>query len=41
MKKTILKIVVTTMLLLALGGTSAVADGVPAPICYPRPCRVQ
>jgi len=41
MKKTILKIVVTTFLLLALGATFAVADSVPAPICYPRPCPVQ
>jgi hypothetical protein len=41
MKKTILKIVVTTLLLLALGASSAVADGVPLPGCYPRPCQVQ
>lgn len=38
MKKTILRIVVTTLLLVALGTTAAVADTVPAPVCYPRPC---
>jgi hypothetical protein len=41
MKKTILKIVVTTLLLLALGASSAVADGIPAPMCYPRPCTMR
>jgi hypothetical protein len=41
MKKTILKIVVTSLLLLALGASSAVADTVPAPVCYPRPCPMQ
>jgi len=40
MKRTIIKIVVTTLLLLALGA-SAVADGVPLPMCYPKPCPVQ
>lgn len=41
MKKTILKIVVTTLLLLALGGTSAVADSIPKPICWPSPCSLK
>jgi len=42
MKGTILKIVVTTSLLLALGAYSAVADTAPAPGCWPRPpCSVQ
>ena len=41
MKRTIIKIVVTTLLLLALGASSAVADSVPMPMCYPRPCTVQ
>jgi len=41
MKKTIIRIVVTTLLLLALGATSAVADGVPLPMCYPNPCSTQ
>jgi hypothetical protein len=41
MKKTILRIVVTTLLLLALGASSAVADGVPLPACYPKPCQAQ
>lgn len=41
MKKTILKIVVTTLLLLALGASSAVADTVPAPMCYPTRCPRQ
>jgi len=41
MKGIILKIVVTTSLLLALGISSAVADTGPAPMCYPNPCSVQ
>ena len=41
MKGIILKIVVTTSLLLALGASSAVADTAPAPTCYPHPCSVQ
>jgi len=41
MKRTILRIVVTTLLLLALGASSAVADGVPLPMCYPKPCPAQ
>jgi len=41
MKGLILKVVVTTSLLLALGASSAVADTVPAPMCYPNPCLVQ
>ena len=38
MKRTIRKIVVTALLLLALGASSAVADSVPMPVCYPKPC---
>jgi hypothetical protein len=41
MKKTVLRIVVTTFLLLALGATTAVADGVPAPMCWPERCPGQ
>ncbi|HVG91297.1 MAG TPA: hypothetical protein VNB54_07385 [Alphaproteobacteria bacterium] len=41
MKKTILRIVVTTLLLLALGASSAVSDSVPLPMCYPKPCPTQ
>jgi len=41
MKGTILKIVVTTSLLLALDASSAVADTTPMPMCYPNPCSVQ
>ncbi len=41
MKRTIIKIVVTTLLLLALGASSAVADGIPKPMCWPNPCSVQ
>jgi hypothetical protein len=40
MKKTILRIVVTTLLLLALGASAAVADSTPLPMCYPKPCPV-
>jgi hypothetical protein len=38
MKRTILKTVITTLLLLSLGASSAVADGIPAPVCYPIRC---
>lgn len=41
MKKTVLKIVITTLLLLALGASSAVADGIPAPMCWPNPCSLK
>jgi len=41
MKGTILKIVATTSLLLALGVYSAVADTTPMPTCYPNPCSVR
>ena len=39
--KTVLRIVVTTLLLVALGTTAAVADSVPLPMCYPKPCPVK
>jgi hypothetical protein len=41
MNKTILRIVMTTLLLLALGTTSAVADSLPMPMCWPNPCSAQ
>jgi hypothetical protein len=41
MKKTVLRIVVTTFLLVALGTTAAVADTTPMPACWPKPCSVQ
>jgi hypothetical protein len=41
MKKTTIKILATALLLLALGGTSAVGGTTPAPICYPNPCSAQ
>jgi hypothetical protein len=41
MKKTIVRIVVTSLLLLALGSTTAVADGTPMPMCWPNPCATQ
>jgi len=41
MKGIILKIFVTTSLLLALGASSAAADTTPMPGCYPHPCSAQ
>jgi hypothetical protein len=41
MKKTILRLVAATLLLLALGTTTAVADGVPLPMCWPERCPGQ
>ncbi len=39
MKNRILKMLVLALLLAASGSTSVLAlDGVPAPICYPKPC---
>jgi hypothetical protein len=41
MKKTFVRIIVITFLLLASGTAPVLADSVPAPICYPRPCPVR
>jgi len=38
MKKTVLRIVAIALLLLASGATPVLADGVPAPVCWPSPC---
>jgi hypothetical protein len=37
MKKTIVRIILVTSLLLA-SGAHVRADGTPVPLCYPRPC---
>jgi hypothetical protein len=41
MKKIFLRIVVAALLLAASGSISALADGTPAPMCYPKPCQPQ
>jgi len=38
MKNRILKMLVLALLLTASGSTVLALDGVPAPICYPKPC---
>jgi hypothetical protein len=38
MKETIIRIIVVTLLLLASGTAPVLADGIPAPACYPKPC---
>jgi hypothetical protein len=40
MRNGILKLTVFALLLAACGSTTALAldDGVPAPLCYPKPC---
>ena len=39
MKRTIIRIVMTALLLLGCGAPSVLADGIPVPICYPTPCQ--
>lgn len=41
MKKTFVRIIVITFLLLASGTAPVLADSTPLPICYPRPCPVK
>ncbi|HVG91298.1 MAG TPA: hypothetical protein VNB54_07390 [Alphaproteobacteria bacterium] len=41
MKKTFVRIIVITFLLLASGTMPVLADGTPMPVCYPRPCPVK
>jgi fatty acid desaturase len=43
MKKTIVRIILVTFLLLASGAAPilASADGIPKPMCWPNPCSVQ
>ena len=43
MKKTIVRIIVVTFLLLASGAAPVLAnaDSVPLPICWPKPCPIQ
>jgi hypothetical protein len=43
MKKTIVRIILVTFLLLASGAGPilARADGIPKPMCWPNPCSVQ
>ena len=38
MKNTIVRIIVVTLLLLASGTTTVLADGTPMPMCYPDRC---
>lgn len=39
MKKTIVRIILVTFLLLASGATPVLADGTPVPVCWPgTPC---
>jgi hypothetical protein len=41
MKKTIVRIIVITFLVLASGTAPVLADSVPMPMCYPNPCPVK
>jgi len=41
MKKTIVRIILVTFLLLTSGAAPLLADGTPVPVCYPRPCAVK
>lgn len=41
MKKTIVRIILVTFLLLTSGAVPVLADGTPVPLCYPRPCTVK
>ena len=38
MKMTIVRIILVAFLLLASGATQVLADSVPLPGCYPKPC---
>ncbi len=41
MKKGHLRAIVAMLFVLAVASTTMLADGVPAPICYPKPCQSQ
>jgi hypothetical protein len=41
MKKTIVRIILVTFLLLASSAVPVLADGIPAPVCYPIRCPGQ
>lgn len=41
MKRTIVRIILVTFLLLASGAVPVLADGIPAPMCYPIRCPGQ
>ncbi len=41
MKKTIVRIIAITFLLLASGTAPILADSTPMPACYPKPCLVK
>ena|ERR1700674_402623 len=38
MQRTIVRIILAVLLLVACGAAPVLADGGPAPLCYPRPC---
>ena len=41
MKKTIVRIILVTFLLLASGAPVLADGGEPVPLCYPRPCAIK
>ena len=41
MKRTIVRIILVAFLLLASGTAPVLADSVPMPVCYPKPCPVK
>jgi hypothetical protein len=41
MRKTIVRIIAITFLLLASGTAPVLADTTPMPMCYPNPCFVK
>jgi len=41
MKNTIVRIILVTFLLLASGTAPVLADSVPLPGCWPKPCPIQ
>jgi hypothetical protein len=41
MRKTIVRIIAITFLLLASGTPPVLADTTPMPMCYPKPCLVR
>ena len=41
MKKMVVRIILVAFLLLASGAVPVLADSVPMPVCYPKPCPVK